>query len=113
MTIDESVVTERSTWTGISSFSNFKYEENGIRVWKAFGVGDGTIFQYDNLFKDNKPQCEVKYTCSDYTEPVVSTGSIQRSDSLVSQFCCTEEGCTKLFKTDDELSRHLSLGRHN
>jgi hypothetical protein len=37
--------------TAIGSYSNFSFEEGGIRVWKAFGVGEGTcMLQFNYLF---------------------------------------------------------------
>ena len=37
--------------TAIGSYSNFSFEERGIRVWKAFGVGEGTcMLQFNYLF---------------------------------------------------------------
>lgn len=32
-------------WDGISLLNNFQNEENGVRVWRAFNVGPGKLFQ--------------------------------------------------------------------
>ena len=30
---------------GFSTFHNFQYESNGIRLWKAYGIGEGSRYQ--------------------------------------------------------------------
>ena len=34
----------KSTIPGISSYYNFQYTDEGIRIWQAFGIGEGNIF---------------------------------------------------------------------
>lgn len=36
-------------WKGISALFNFEFLASGIRAWKAYGVGEGQMFQYDEL----------------------------------------------------------------
>ena len=37
-----------------SKYHNFKFELNGIRVWKAYGVGKGIVIPYEDIIV--KPQ---------------------------------------------------------
>ena len=37
-----------------SSFHNFKFEKEGVRLWKAYGIGPGKHIEFDNLI--SKPQ---------------------------------------------------------
>ena len=30
--------------TGILKFNNFSYDEGGVRVWQAYGIGEGVYF---------------------------------------------------------------------
>ena len=39
---------------GFSKYRNFKYELNGIRVWRAYGVGKGIVIPYEDIIV--KPQ---------------------------------------------------------
>ncbi|KAK3719184.1 hypothetical protein QZH41_007786 [Actinostola sp. cb2023] len=34
---------------GISLLNNFSFEETGIRAWKAYNVGTGRLFKYDDI----------------------------------------------------------------
>ena len=30
---------------GISKLNNFEFEDEGVRVWQAYGVGEGKVFR--------------------------------------------------------------------
>ena len=34
----------------ISTYHNFNYEKNGVRVWKAHGIGPGKLINYENIY---------------------------------------------------------------
>ena len=36
-------------WKGISALFNFEFLVSGIRAWKAYGVGEGQMFPYDEV----------------------------------------------------------------
>ena len=38
---------ERPKLEGISRFNNFRFERGGIRAWKAYEVGSGTLLTLD------------------------------------------------------------------
>ena len=36
---------------GFSSYHNLAYETSGVRVWKSYGIGPGTLILFDGVFK--------------------------------------------------------------
>ena len=34
---------------GISKLNNFEFEDEGVRVWRAYGVGEGKLFPWSNF----------------------------------------------------------------
>ena len=44
--------TEIVTWDGKSFYSSLRFEHTGIRACRAFGVGEGRLFPYTNLMKN-------------------------------------------------------------
>lgn len=36
-------------WDGISTLNNFEYEDNGVRVWRAFNVGCGKLIPWSTF----------------------------------------------------------------
>ncbi|VDI17624.1 Hypothetical predicted protein [Mytilus galloprovincialis] len=80
----------------ISSYSNFTFERNGIRVWKAYNIGQVESMQLQVIedsghihFHQLKQKMNIPETDSE--------------DVVV----CSTEGCTKTFATNEELTNHL------
>jgi len=42
-------ITPPVKWEGVSSLNNFKYEESGIRAWRAFNVGPGKLIPWSRF----------------------------------------------------------------
>ena len=40
---------EANKISDISLLYNFKFEDSGIRVWKAYNTGEGKLLKYKNL----------------------------------------------------------------
>ena len=79
---------------GFSRYHNFKFELNGIRVWRAYGVGKGKVIPYkDIIVKPQGPK-----------DLVVDL-------DFFSVFC-SEPGCQMVFKKFSELESHLDVGEH-
>ena len=38
----------------ISTYHNFNYEKNGVRVWKAHGIGPGKLINYENIYVNHQ-----------------------------------------------------------
>jgi len=43
-------------WTGVQMFSNFQFSEGGIRMWKAYNIGQGKFVHYQKLTKKGGSQ---------------------------------------------------------
>ena len=62
-------------WNGVLMFSNFKFCADGIRMWKAFNVGEGKFVRYDKLMKRGTSQGSTRLEVIEpFTSPRVSTG---------------------------------------
>ena len=119
---------------GVSLISNIEYNDGGLRVWKACGIGPGKcirlselntpqVLQVPDLVKcdgermpyahfikvKSRPQPRAaanSQRCSDTEEePVGDT-------STVPLFSCPEEGCVKTYQRFSSLQHHLDLGKH-
>ncbi|KAK3736570.1 hypothetical protein QZH41_003144 [Actinostola sp. cb2023] len=45
---------------GISVLNNLQYEENGIRVWKAYNIGPGRLIPFDDLIVAQQGETRLK-----------------------------------------------------
>ena len=43
-----------------SSFHNFKVEKDGIRMWKAFGIGPGKFISSNNIYVSHQQSTELE-----------------------------------------------------
>ena len=53
--------------SNFSSFHNFKFEQDGVTVWKAYGIGKGKKFFDKNIFKKRQVATQLK-TDKNFTE---------------------------------------------
>ncbi|XP_033647024.1 uncharacterized protein LOC117306650 [Asterias rubens] len=101
---------ETLKWPGVTNFTNFSFEEGGVRSWLAYSIGN-QFHPYAKLIKQPPGPLITTYTVGHYTEPKVLTGAIRQQRDDV-QFSCTESNCVKTFPTDELLTHHLAAGRH-
>ena len=47
--VDVAKTAKPEEWKGVSALFNFEFLASGIRAWKAYGVGEGQMFQYDEV----------------------------------------------------------------
>ena len=99
-------------WEGISFYSSFRYEEKGIRAWRAFGVGEGRLFAYEDLVKE-----EQRETCLRVIQPfscktTLGSASFKCKANGQNLFACEEAGCVKVFVTEAEVQSHMDTGEH-
>ena len=101
---------ESLKWPGVTNYTNFSFEEGGVRSWLAYNIGD-QFHPYAKLIKQQVGPLVTTCSVGKYTEPKVLTGAIgqQREDV---QFSCTESNCVKTFPTDELLTHHLAAGQH-
>ncbi|XP_064653010.1 uncharacterized protein LOC135503381 [Lineus longissimus] len=113
-TLKAAPTSERGTWPGITSFTNFEFEDEGIRVWKAYGIGPGTFHSYNKLLKKCK-QGPSGVIVGDYTKPAKVTGAMAGNldPTQVVQVPCPENGCSKTFPTQEALTTHMACGVHD
>ena len=51
---EENVSLQVKKIDGYSKYHNFAYEEKGVRIWKAFGVGQGKLICYEELYNEHQ-----------------------------------------------------------
>ena len=113
---------------GISQLSNVEYKEEGLLLWRAYGIGDGKLIPTDKLhcpspsdlltltgvtrsyssaFTSVKGRC-IKASLRDPDPPL----HIEEENSNAAIFSCPEEGCVKTFERYSSTQRHLDCGKH-
>lgn len=127
-------------WKGISFLNNFEYTDKGIRVWRAYGIGNGELVKWTefslppcNSIKKVKPADESapeasfvvvsakRRLQSNTTEANSQEARDPDSDDETDNdleieasklFLCEEEGCIKSYQTFSGLQKHLDCGKH-
>ena len=110
---------------GISQIHNIRYEEGGIRFWKAFDIGKGKRVVPDNMSSAEIPKVKVVQA---FPEACLSSGTMARSSKHTEEekatptdtenvesdalFECPTDGCTCSFDSETELQRHLNVRNH-
>lgn len=100
---------------GFSAFHNFSFEDDGVRVWKAYGIGDGKFIPYEQW--QSKPQgstlLEVEKELS-FFKPVSSRVMKAPTDGTKesSTYQCPEDDCYVVFKKLEDLKLHIEIGDH-
>jgi len=104
------------------SFHNFRFEESGIRAWKAYSIGRGKLFPYDTvLIQHQGPtmlQTEEGFPATikeRELKPRKKPLSDQGEHSVDSNplFECSVPGCAEAFNSFTDLECHLDVGQHN
>lgn len=98
---------------GISGYHSFCFEDTGVRVWKAYGIGDGKLIPYEKW--QTKPQgptlLEVKEG-QEFFDPS-STRVLKESGSKDDNtYQCPESGCFVSFSKLEDLDLHMDIGQH-
>ena len=109
----------------ISQIHNIRYEEGGMRFWKAFDIGKGERMVQDNMPSIEIPKVKVVQA---FPEACFSSGTMARSSKHTEEekasptdtenvernalFECPSDGCTSSFGSETELQRHLDVGNH-
>ena len=96
----------------ISLLYNFKFEDGGIRVWKAYNIGEGKLLNYKNL--QIQPQeiasLFVKQPFGPRQKECGVIGERVASQSEI--FSCSESTCVLTFKSEREAQAHMDSGKH-
>ena len=117
---------------GVSLLSNIEFSEEGIRVWRAYGVGTGKLISQipEDPLSNRLPSLVVRQahpgsfssgvkrrahgahpsgirSTDDKTET-----EEEHSASREALFTCPEEGCTQTFLRHSSMMQHLDCGTH-
>lgn len=97
---------------GISFYISFRYEEKGIRAWRAFGVGEGRVFAYEDLVKEEQGETGLRVIQPFPPRTTVGFASYKRKANGLNLFACQEGGCVKVFATEEEVQCHMDTEEH-
>ena len=97
-----------------SKYNNFIFELNGIRLWRADGVGKGIVIPYqDTIVKPKGPTdlvVDVYFFSVNEARIHKPTSSDEEQSSGL--FFSSEPGCQMVFKKFSDLESHLDVGEH-
>ena len=101
---------------GFSKYDNSISKLNGIRVWRADGVGKSIVIPYqlqDTIVKPQGPTdlvVDVRFFSVKEARTHKATSSDEEQSSGL--FLCSEPGCQMVFKKFSDLESHLDVGEH-
>ena len=100
---------------GFSRYHNFKFELNGIRVWRAYGVGKGRVIPYQDIIVNPQGPTDLVVHVEFFSVKDVRIHKTKSSDDEQSSslFFCSEPGCQMVFEKFSELESHLDVGEHH
>ena len=104
--------------SNFSSFHNFLYEEEGLRIVKAYGVGVGKLIPRSQLIRRTQGPTSIKEVHNHEFYPLASraikaTPSDDEGARDNSLFMCPESCCSREFSTAEELQDHIHFGEHD
>lgn len=114
--VDVAKAAKPEEWKGISALFNFEFLTSGIRAWKAYGVGEGQMFPYDEVGRSlqGSTGLHIIMPLTSLT-PLSKPGLLMvkaKHTNLQDLFMCQEEGCVATFRTQRDLQGHMDTGRH-
>ena len=100
---------------GFSAFHNFRFEHDGVRVWKAYEMGDGKLIPYERW--QNTPQGPTLLKVEEGQEFFNPRSSRVVKDPVedtneVNTYQCPEGECYAVFERLEDLEIHLEIGEH-
>ena len=104
-----------------SSFHNFAYEKEGLRLSKVYGVGKGRLIPWSELIIEKQDPAMLKEvenhgffaTVPRAIKPNRKHLESSNDVNEESLFQCPEQGCCCEFANSEELQDHVHLGEHN
>ena len=100
------------------SYHNFEFDGEEIKVWKAFGIGEGKSLKESSVVINHQQSTGLRV----YKEFTEISSRLQRKvepaeDEDASEkgsiFECMEENCNYVFSTFSDLEMHMDLGQHS
>ncbi|XP_015759339.1 PREDICTED: uncharacterized protein LOC107338616 isoform X3 [Acropora digitifera] len=96
----------------ISLLYNFKFEDGGIRVWKAYNIGEGKLLNYKNL-QIQPQEIASLFVKQPFGPRQKECGVIGERVAAQSEiFSCSESTCVLTFKSEREAQAHMDSGKH-
>ena len=98
---------------------DFSFQQDGLRVWKAFQIGPGKLMPWDEIYI--KHQGATDFTTEQenfgFTPRVThgsahDNGDAESSCQLVQVLECPEPACAWTFKSVDDVELYVSVGQH-
>ena len=120
-------------WDGVSFINDIQMNTEGMRVWRAYGVGDGKEVQHSNFAlkenielpslvkftdvpRDNLIFCNVIPRKQQTVKEKIGENSNNEEASDTDEdtlFTCPEDGCVRTFQRFSSLQKHQDVGRHS
>lgn len=129
-------------WEGVSFINNIEYDNDGMRVWRSYGVGPGKILPWNQFNLPESHPTPVLKTLKEASIPKAqftaitsrrkpsqkqqedvqsALGVAEASDEQSEEdsechsklFSCPEEGCIKSYQRFSSLQHHLEVGKHS
>ncbi|KAK2568855.1 hypothetical protein P5673_006904 [Acropora cervicornis] len=102
-----------------SAMHDFSYQQDGLRVWKAFQVGPGKLITWDEIYIKHQGATDLITEQENFGFiPRVTHGSAhdngdaESSSELGLVLECPEPACARTFRSVEEMQLHLSVGQH-
>ncbi len=96
-----------------SSFHDFKTEKDGIRMWKAFGIGPGKFIISNNIYVSHQQSTELETPSNEVFFAFLGLRELKQNDGEASSngvLECSEPGCMAIFDKFSDLQVHLDVG---
>ncbi len=120
-------------WDGVSFINDIQMKSEGMKVWRAYGVGDGKEVRYSNFALKEKTELPSLTKITDVAkdnlifrtviprkrqnvEENIGGNSNKEESSDTDEdtlFTCPEDGCVKAFQRFSSLQKHQDVGRHS
>ncbi|CAB4014644.1 hypothetical protein AC249_AIPGENE19513, partial [Paramuricea clavata] len=102
-----------------SSYHNFKFDDSGVKAWKAYTIGQGKSFPYSSMYVTQQGPTQLE-TKEDFFESAVRERDLKNKKSVTTEkenaspclFECNVPGCTQIFDSCEMLEKHLDVGKH-
>ena len=118
---------------GISLLFNFRYEEDGLRSWKAYKIGPGELIPWSELINPSSvdlpsltpthvsSEDQILFSAIKSKRKTSQSNNNENMESNPSNlpependlFSCPEERCVKVYQRYPDLQYHLDCGKHN
>ena len=97
---------------GISTYHNIEFEDTGIRVWKAFGIGEGRLLPFKDILINPQLSTNIQQEEEFFKKESRPVRPDERRNTEEGLFECSIVGCGKVFRSFEDLELHLDVGKH-